>query len=93
MSTNLERYIGRTSVQRQVKGEIQRVVARVQVAEAKMAASREVGTYGAASVTHLRNVLREIEQYNVDAAPEAAVIVRIANSSIIAAALEFEAGL
>jgi hypothetical protein len=93
MSTGLERYMGRAPVQRYVNRERSRIAANVQLTEDRIAGLREVAAYGAGSVVHLRNILREVEQYNVDAGPEAGVIVRIASSGIIAAVMEFEGSL
>ena len=92
MSGTLEPWPGNIPTRRRaVREELARARIAAQLAMTKIDAHREVATYGAASATRLRDILREIEQYNPDAAPEAAVFVRIAISNMIAAQLEFGA--
>ena len=82
-----------THVQRQLQADLSELDAQQELAERKMAAHRQVGQYGMAQSLPLREWLRVIEQHNPDAAPTAAVFVRLAEGGIIAAAMEFEAGL
>ena len=91
--SSLERRQYGGAVSRQLKGALSALDAERVLAEHKMSAQRQVAQHGVAQTLRLRDWLRVIEQHNPDAAPAAAVFVRMAEGGMIAAALEFEAGL
>lgn len=93
MSGSLARRSEIKSLQQHFAHELNMIEARQAIAERKTTAQRQVAQWGVAQTVRLRNTLRAIEEYCPDAAPTAAVFVRIAEGAMIAAALEFEAGM